>query len=94
MSRSVQAEPRPAFRVRHEPPTIDEAIAAARGMTADRDQQVEIAAGLIGMAADQVRLSMAVYPLVRDAQRPLGPITRSAGGTFIVERKSRGAYRR
>jgi hypothetical protein len=42
-------------RVRHEPATIDEAVHAALGLTSDIDQQVEIAAGLIGMAHHEVR---------------------------------------
>ena len=36
-------------RVRHDPPTIEEAIAAARDLTDDVQEQVEIAASLIDL---------------------------------------------
>ena len=53
-----QAKP-PKFsgppRVRSEPPTLEEAVAAAQDLAADPEQQVVIAAGLMGMSADQVR---------------------------------------
>ena len=42
-------------RVRHEPPTIQEAIAAAQDLAADPEQQVAIVAGLMGVPEDQVR---------------------------------------
>jgi hypothetical protein len=41
-------------RVRHDPPTIAEAIAAARDISDDRDAQVEIAASLMGVPREQV----------------------------------------
>jgi hypothetical protein len=43
------------LRVRHEPPTIEEAVRAAQTLTSNLEQQVEIAAGLMGMAHDEVR---------------------------------------
>jgi hypothetical protein len=60
MIRTVRSKPKPAKfsgppRVRHEPPTIDEAIAAAQDLAADPEQQVAIVAGLMGMPEDQVR---------------------------------------
>ena len=45
----------PPVRVRREPPTVEEAIVAAQGLTEELDQQVEIAAELIGLPADEVR---------------------------------------
>ena len=42
-------------RVRYEPPTIEEAVAAAQDLASDREQQVAIAAALMGMREDQVR---------------------------------------
>ncbi len=45
-------------RVRHDPPTLDEAIFAARGLTDDLEQQVEIAAGLMDLPVDQVRTAL------------------------------------
>ncbi|MET0869030.1 MAG: hypothetical protein ABWY35_13070 [Pseudorhodoplanes sp.] len=45
-----------ARRVRHEEPTLEEAIAAAQGLSDDRSEQVEIAASLmVGVSHDEVR---------------------------------------
>lgn len=43
------------FRVRHDPPTLEEAIFAAQGLTDDIEGQTEIAAMLMGMSEDEVR---------------------------------------
>jgi hypothetical protein len=42
-------------RVRDEGATIEEAIAAAQGLSDNRDEQVEIASSLIGLPPEQVR---------------------------------------
>jgi len=42
-------------RVRHDPPTLDEAIFAAVGITDDQQEQAEIAASLMGMPLDVVQ---------------------------------------
>ena len=42
-------------RVRHEPPTVAEAVVAAQALTPDLEQQVEITAGLIGLTPGEVR---------------------------------------
>jgi hypothetical protein len=42
-------------RVRHDPPTLEEAIFAAVGITDDQEQQAEIAAALMGMPLDVVQ---------------------------------------
>jgi hypothetical protein len=80
-------------RVRREPPTVAEAVTAAQDLSDDIEQQVEIAAGLIGLTADEVR------PHVVAAKRPergAGSEMReriiSSGGlrgprTVVVERK-------
>ena len=41
-------------RPRHEPPTIAEAVAAARDLTDDLRHQIEIAAGLMGVPEAEV----------------------------------------
>ena len=73
--RSARPEPK-ALRVRHEPPTIDEAIAAARGMTTDRDQQVEIAADYVAITKPKVMSLLLVTTLGDHVRRgrlaPLG----------------------
>ena len=57
-------------RVRHEPPTIEEAIAAAQDLAADPEQQVAIAAGLIGMPEEQVRSHVLSAATKRALSRP------------------------
>ncbi len=42
-------------RVRRDPPTLDEAIFAAAGITEDLEAQAEIAAALMGMPLDVVQ---------------------------------------
>ena len=42
-------------RVRRDPPTLEEAIFAAAGITEDQDAQAEIAAALMGMPLDVVQ---------------------------------------
>lgn len=45
----------PPPRVRREPPTIEEAAFAAVGLTDDLDQQVDIAASLMGVTPDEAK---------------------------------------
>lgn len=52
---SPAAKPRGLPKVRREPPTLDEAIYAAQGLTSDMKGQVEIAAGLMGVPEEEVR---------------------------------------
>jgi hypothetical protein len=55
MKTGTKSKPLPPIRVRWEPPTIDEAVVAAQGLTDDLQQQAEIAAGLMGVSEDDVR---------------------------------------
>jgi hypothetical protein len=76
-------------RVRNEPPTVDEAVAAASGITDDPQQQVEIAASLIGLPEDQVRSALAKAATQR--KRQVGTVGVTARGgvqrAVVVERK-------
>jgi len=80
-------------RVRHDPPTLSEAIVAAQDLTDDPVAQIEIAAGLIGAPLDEVKLEM--QKLAPD-RRPTRTVTITAPArdkdhaprTVIVERKS------
>jgi hypothetical protein len=49
------AKKRPALKVRHEPPTLEDAIYAAQGLTEDVGQQIEFAADLMHMPAEELR---------------------------------------
>src|SRR4051812_1459843 len=83
--------------VRQEPPTLAEAVAAAQALTPDLEQQVEITAGLMGLAPDEVRPFVLAAPpltLQRSAPLPRGYAgtqgdRRSAGPVVVVERRSR-----
>ena len=76
-------------RVRRDPPTLEEAIFAAMGITEDLDQQAEIAASLMGMPFDAVQAE------VKKANRPTGTlrVTRVIAGeqgaqrSVVVERR-------
>lgn len=76
----------PPPRVRREPPTIEEAILAAEGLTDDRDGQIEIAAGLMGVSEDEVRPHLARMARLRGSSS--GPTAVVTGKrTVVVERK-------
>lgn len=83
----------PPIRVRREPPTIPEAVAAAQDLADDIDQQVEIAAGLIGLTVDEVRPHVVEAAKARPERGPERIL--SAGSpsraprTVIVERRTR-----
>jgi hypothetical protein len=76
-------------RVRHDPPTLEEAIFAARGLTDDIEQQIDIAAGLMEVSADEVRAALKKSPPPR---KPAATVAfTSRGGTersVVVERKT------
>jgi hypothetical protein len=74
------------LRTRFEPPTLTEAVFAAQGLTSDSDQQVRIAARLIGLPEDEVR------PAVLKARSPAGSARLQIAGMqrpVTVERKGR-----
>lgn len=76
-------------RVRRDPPTLEEAIFAATGITDDLDSQAEIAAALMGMPLDVVQSE--VKKAARAAVR--SPTTRVIAGeqgaqrSVVVERR-------
>ncbi len=76
-------------RVREDAPTLDEAIAAAQGLSDELDEQVEIAASLMGLPHDEVRVELLKKaPLRQDTVKSVvfaGPA--SAPRVIAVERK-------
>jgi hypothetical protein len=76
-------------RTRHDPPDVEEAVAAAQGLTDDIDSQVEIAAGLIGLPVDAVRSvvieASAQAPMSQATTRSIPPSPRR---TVTVERRN------
>lgn len=77
-------------RVRHEPPTLDEAIFAAQGLSENLREQIEIAATLMGLPEDQVRQRvMEQGTTTRSANRMVVTSNRAgAQRSVIVERKT------
>ena len=76
-------------RVRHDPPTLEEAIFAARGLTDDVDAQVEIAAGLMEAEPDVVRAALKKTPAPRKTNATLAFTSRGgAERSVVVERKA------
>jgi hypothetical protein len=70
-------------RTRFEPPTIDDAVFAAQGLTNDPESQVEIAAQLLGRAESEVR------PAVLRSRSTGVRVVARAGGrpAVVVERR-------
>ena len=76
-------------RVRHDPPTLEEAIFAARGLTDDPEDQVAIAAGLMELPLDDVRAALRKSPPPRKPAATVAFTNR--GGmhrSVVVERKA------
>jgi hypothetical protein len=74
-------------RVRRDPPTLEEAIYAAMGITDDLEAQAEIAASLMGLPIETVQ------PEVKKTARATLRVTRVIAGeqgaqrSIVVERK-------
>ena len=84
-------------RVRQEPPTVAEAVAAAQALTPDLEQQVDITAGLMSLTPDEARPFVLEAPPL-NLQRSAAPprrytgtdvSRRAAGPVVVVERRSR-----
>ena len=71
-------------RVRRDPPTLDDAVLAAQGLTEDLEGQVEIVAALMSVSAEEAR--GAVLKLRRPDSRVT--ISGRVPRAVVVERKS------
>ena len=83
----------PPIRVRREPPTVVEAVAAAQDLADDLEQQVEIAAGLIGLSIEEVRPHVVAAQRAKPERMPERILSHAspsrAPRTVIVERRTR-----
>jgi hypothetical protein len=73
------------LRTRYDPPTVEEAVFAAQGLTGDPDLQVTIAARLIGLPEEDVRSA------VLKAKLPAGGTNVRIAGVqraVVVERRT------
>jgi len=73
-------------RVRRDPPTVTEAVAAARGLTDDLQEQIEIAASLMDMPPDQVRPEVLKTASRKDTNTVAFVGRAGAPRTVVVER--------
>jgi hypothetical protein len=77
--------PRTDLKPRHEPPTVEEAIAVARNLSDMAEHQIGIVAGLMGIGVEEAARSLAASEPQQSATRP-APIGRR--GVVVVERRS------
>jgi len=77
----------PPIRVRREPPTVSEAVAAAQDLADDVEQQIEIAAGLMGLPAEEVRPHVLAAKKVKPERTVV--VERRTRPTVVIERRSR-----
>ncbi len=77
-------------RVRRDPPTLAEALSAAQGLTEDRDQQVEIAAELMGVpvAEAKAELTKIAPDHRRSTLTMVAPMRDKGARAVVVERKT------
>ncbi len=76
-------------RVRRDPPTVAEAVAAARGLTDDVQEQIEIAASLMDLPPEQVKPEVlkAATATRKEANNTVAFVGRAgAPRTVVVER--------
>jgi hypothetical protein len=75
-------------RVRRDPPTLEEAIFAAMGITDDQQQQAEIAAALIGLPYEDVlaEVKKTARTTARQATRVIAG-EQGAQRSVVVERR-------
>jgi len=76
-------------RVRHDPPTLEEAIVAAGGLTESPHEQAEIAASLMDVPTDEVEAAMAKLRAQRKPPRTIAPAGRPGQQrAVVVERRT------
>jgi hypothetical protein len=76
-------------RTRHEPPVLDEAIAAAQCLTDHVDIQIEITAQLIGLPEDEIRQAVLQAAARSRAPRAFStPDRKNTTRVVVVERRS------
>ncbi len=74
-------------RVRHDPPTLQEAIFAAKGLTDSLQEQAEIAASLMGLPVESVRAEVLKSAHDRAASTRVIASERGTRRAVVVERR-------
>jgi hypothetical protein len=78
-------------RVRHDPPTIEDAVLAAQGMAEDdTDAQVEIVMSLMAVSAEEARTAVLKHGQRKDREAARFTIAGRSGAprTVVVERRT------
>ncbi len=81
-------------RVRRDPPTVEEAVLAAQGLTAESDEQAAIVASLMQISVEQARTAVVRMAPHKDAERVTilarsGRSSHAAGArAVVVERRA------
>src|ERR1700722_8519662 len=75
-------------RVRRDPPTLEEAALAAQGLTTDPDEQIEIVASLMEVAAEEARAAVLRLGRSREVERVTVTGRIGAPRAGIVERRT------
>jgi hypothetical protein len=74
-------------RVRRDPPTVEEAVAAAQGLTDELTQQIEIVASLMDLTADEARGAILRMGQRKDVNRFTIAGRPGAPRAVVVERR-------
>jgi hypothetical protein len=75
-------------RVRRDPPTVEEAVAAAQGLTDELSEQIEIVASLMEMSADEARGAVLRLGQRKDVNRLTIVGRVGASRAVVVERRA------
>ncbi len=74
-------------RVRRDPPTVEEAVLAAQGLTEELAQQIEIVASLMDVSADDARGAVLRMGQRKDVNRLTIASRTGAPRAVVVERR-------
>jgi len=75
-------------RVRRDPPTVEDAVLAAQGLTDDLDSQVEIVASLMEMSAEEARSAILKIGQRKDVNRVTVAGRSGIPRAVVVERRT------
>ena len=75
-------------RVRRDPPTVEEAVLAAQGLTDELSQQIEIVASLMEVSADEARGAVLRFSQRKDVNRVTVTGRAGAPRAVVVERRT------
>ncbi len=74
-------------RVRRDPPTVEEAVQAAQGLTEELSEQIEIVASLMEVSADEARSAVLRLGQRKDVSRFTIAGRAGAQRAIVVERR-------